>query len=90
MDVVAAKNIVRNLGKVAAYHDTAKAVNYAKNVKPFAKLYVKWLDAITVDAKCDQEAASLCVYKYWGVEDFLSGRPEKHDMSELKACLAKA
>ena len=90
LDVKAAKDIVRNIGKVAAYHETGTAVNFAKNVKPFANLYVKWLDAITVDAKCDTEAASKCVYTFWGVEDALSGKPEKHDQSALKDCLKRA
>lgn len=90
MDVAAVKNVVRNLGKVAAYHDTAKAVAYAKNVKPFANLWVQWLNAITVDAKCDVEAAHMCVYKYWGVEEALSGKPVRHDNAEMKACLKKA
>ena len=90
LDEQAGKQLVRDLGKTAAYWQTANGVYYAKTVKPYARLWVRWLNAITVDAKCDMEKAHMCVYKHWGVEEALAGKPHTPSKAALKTCLKAA
>ena len=91
LDENAGKQLVRDLGKTAAYWQTANGVYYAKVVKPYANLWVRWLNAITVDGKCNMEKAHLCVYKHWRVDEMLAGqKPGLTSKAALKSCLKAA
>jgi len=71
----------KDLAKAFATFQTQVAVNYAKTVKPYEQAKIAYLDAITVDGNCNQEAASQCVYMEYGLE------PKKQS---LQQCLAAA
>lgn len=58
----------RDLAKAFATFETQVGVNYAKFVKPYERAKLRYLNYITVDGKCNTEAASQCVYKAYGLE----------------------
>merc|ERR1712023_601594 len=87
----AAEQMVRDLGKTLAYWTTSNGVNWAKEVKPYANLYSRWLRAMTMDDKCNVEAASKCVWNHWGIENAMSGKGWKLGSdAAMGACLKKA
>jgi len=91
LDMSAGKQIVRDIGKTLAYWTTSNGVNWAKEVKPYANLYSRWLRAMTMDDKCNVEAASKCVWNHWGVENAMNGKGWKlGSNTAMGACLKKA
>jgi len=57
-----------DFAKAFATFETQVGVNYAKFVKPYEKAKIAWLNAITVDGKCNTARASNCVFKAYGIE----------------------
>lgn len=81
LDKANAKANAKDLARAFATFETQVGVNYAKFVKPYEKAKVAWLDMITVDGKCNTEAASQCIYKTYGLDG-----PKQNP----QACLKKA
>lgn len=59
-----------DLAHAYATYQTQVAVNYGRVVKPYEEMYVRYLDAITVNSTCNTEAASKCVYDTYGLHSY--------------------
>ena len=57
-----------DFAKAFATFETQVGVNYAKFVKPYEKAKLAWMNAMTVDGKCNTVRASQCVFKSYGIE----------------------
>ena len=58
----------KDFARAFATFETQVGVNYAKFVKPYERAKLAWLNAITVEGKCNTEHASQCVFKSYGIE----------------------
>jgi len=81
LDKANSQAAAKDFARAFATFETQVGVNYAKFVKPYERAKLQWLNWITVDGKCNTEAASQCVFKAYGMEG-----PAQNP----KACLAAA
>jgi hypothetical protein len=75
----------KNLVHAFATLKTAEYVNFGKTFKKWAEYEVAFTDAITVNAKCDQEAATECITKF-----YLTGFSDQTAARTKDICLKNA
>lgn len=75
---------VRSLSHAYSTYRVQEYVNFGKMLKPTAEFHVQFLDAITPNAQCNQDAATNCL------NNFILHGAKPEDRPALKACFRAA